>query len=403
MLQVLYGFSQGVYWMTFCSTLSFASSYITSMGYTTTQLGIMVAIANVIAAPVQQIVANAADRAKKITLAKIMVIWLSILALSNGTMSFLGEGSKVLPALFMLSAIIIMLVQPLENALAFRIEGAGKSLNFGLCRSMGSVFFSIVSSFLGWLAAQSGTRMIPRTAMVLAVLYVVTVFVIDVLLEKEKRKINASNLSNNANTSAGQSGGVERTLKEFLEKYKYFFIFLVGTVGFTFGHIVINNYIYQITANVGGNDVDMGRLLSVQAIVELPTMALFANINKRFKTASLIKFAAIFFVIKNALTLMAGSLPVLYFAMLFQMLAFAMYIPASVKYVNDIMDERDAVKGQSFVTVAYTISSAFAAIFGGVLIDNLGVTSTLLVCLFVAIAGMTVSILSLNKYEKKKD
>ena len=397
MLQVLYGISQGLYWMTYCSTLGFASSYITAMGYSATQLGIMLATANIIAAPVQQIVANAADKAKKITLAKIMIIWLAILTIANLVMVYLKQGSVILPVCFVLSSVIIMLVQPLENALAFNIERTGKSVNFGLCRSIGSMMFSVVSSFIGWLAARNGAVVIPQIAMIFGFCYVIVLVIVDIATNKQR-------LAGKVETSQDEPGIVnvsEATLKDYIEKYKFFFLFLLGTIAFTFGHLLINNYLFQVTSEVGGDSADMGKLLSVQAVVELPPMALFSVISKKIKTTKLLKVAAIFFTVKTFFTFAAGTLPMLYISMLLQMLAFAIYIPAAVSFVNDIMDEKDAVKGQSFVTVAYTISAALACSLGGVFIDNLGVKNTLLACVGLGVIGTVASILALNKYEKK--
>ena len=53
---------------------------------------------------------------------------------------------------------------------------------------------------------------------------------------------------------------------------------------FYFSHLVINNFIYQITVNVGGNESDTGGILALAAIVELPAMIFFTQLKERFST-----------------------------------------------------------------------------------------------------------------------
>ena len=191
------------------------------------------------------------------------------------------------------------------------------------------------------------------------------------------------------------------SIKRFVEKYKMFFVFLIGLMGFYFGHVLINNFLFQITVNVGGDEADTGGLLAMQAIVELPAMIFFTWLKDRFGSKLLLSFSAVFYFVKILATTVATSVGMLYFSMIFQALAFAVFIPASVHFVDEIMSKKDAVKGQAFVTVAMTLSNLLSSLLGGILIRIVGVTVSLWFGTIVTLCGVVVSIYGLAKIKQK--
>ena len=172
-------------------------------------------------------------------------------------------------------------------------------------------------------------------------------------------------------------------------------------MGFYFGHVLINNFLFQITVNVGGDEADTGGLLAMQAIVELPAMIFFTWLKDRFGSKFLLSFSAVFYFVKILATTVATSVGMLYFSMIFQALAFAVFIPASVHFVDEIMSKKDAVKGQAFVTVAMTLSNLLSSLLGGILIRIVGVTVSLWFGTIVTLCGVVVSIYGLAKIKQK--
>ena len=52
--------------------------------------------------------------------------------------------------------------------------------------------------------------------------------------------------------------------------------------------------------------------------------------------------------------------------------AFALYIPASVYYVNETMAPRDKFKGQAVMTATNTLGGVIGSLLGGFLLDHSG-------------------------------
>ena len=179
-----------------------------------------------------------------------------------------------------------------------------------------------------------------------------------------------------------------------------FFLFLIGGLGLFFGHTLINNYMYQIAVSVGGDSQDLGGIQALSALLELPAMIFFEQLRKRFGCIRLLKFSAVFFLIKIGITLFAGSIPLLYGSMLCQALAFAVFIPGSVHFVNETMLPEDAVKGQAFVTGMITLANLLSSLCGGVLLDHYNVFIMLAVGTVVTLFGSITAIYALSRAHK---
>ena len=79
-----YSMIQGSYWMIFGVICSFASVFLLSKGYSNSEIGIIIAAANVLSVVIQPVVADFADRTKKISLiglSQIMTVMLMVLTL----------------------------------------------------------------------------------------------------------------------------------------------------------------------------------------------------------------------------------------------------------------------------------------------------------------------------------
>ena len=130
-------------------------------------------------------------------------------------------------------------------------------------------------------------------------------------------------------------------------------------------------------------------------------MIFFSALREKYGSKLLLATSGVFYLIKIFFTAIASSIGMLYFSMLFQSLAFALFIPASVHFVDEIMSEKDAVKGQAFVTIAMSLSSLISSVLGGSLINLIGVSATLYFSTFVTFVGVVVSILGLVRINEQ--
>jgi len=61
-----------------------------------------------------------------------------------------------------------------------------------------------------------------------------------------------------------------------------------------------------------------------------------------------------------------------------------------VRYVDEVIAKRDAVRGQALVTAMITLGSIFASYIGGLLLDTSTPKYTLLIGVIVSVAGTLI-------------
>ena len=127
----------------------------------------------------------------------------------------------------------------------------------------------------------------------------------------------------------------------------------------------------------GHGNGEMGRVLAFTAMLEFIVMVLFARISKGRDYGGILKFSAVFFVIKGAVTAVAYTLPLIYGSFTLQIFAFALFTPASVYYADKVLDSGHKVKGQALVTMAITAGAILGSFVSGFLIELWGITPAL--------------------------
>jgi PPP family 3-phenylpropionic acid transporter len=192
------------------------------------------------------------------------------------------------------------------------------------------------------------------------------------------------------------------TLKDFVARNGMFLVFSASIVLVFFQNSVFNTYLLQILMDVGGNSGQMGRLFSFMALLELPGLFFFSRIRTRFSCQFLLKVASVAFVLKVFLSYLAPSVGFVYLAFLFQLISFPIFLSASVHLVDEVMEKGEAVKGQSLITGMITLSTVFASLLGGVILDRSGASLLLLVSTVLCVIGTVIVILSVDRIRARR-
>ena len=156
-----YGAIFGTYWVIYAVVSSFASVFMLAKGYTNSQIGVTLAAANVLAVIMQPLIADFVDRSKRLDVigtTEIMTVCMMVFTI--GMFTFKG-GSLGLCVVFVLLIAFHTVLQPLFNSLAFRLEEAGVSINFGIARSVGSLAYSIFVAIFGTIVEHFGINVMP--------------------------------------------------------------------------------------------------------------------------------------------------------------------------------------------------------------------------------------------------
>lgn len=390
--------------MALCMILGYANNFLLAIGLSSTMVGIVLALGNVLATVCQPILATYVDKTHA-DVNKIVIYCAAIVAILAVLLVILARISFVGAVLFVILFGLLSSLMPLLNAMAFAFESHGISLNYGFARGIGSAIWAITSWGVGRLLMVFSPRLMPLfyAVVLVGMIPIVRSFrmkdedivtsesreVIDVSVDEEETtaivKVETEDIPEKTGTFT------------FFKKYKKFFLFLLGLIFVYMDHTIINNFFFNVVSRIGGNASTQGNALFIAAIVELPAMLLFDQFKEKIDITTLLKLSAIMFSVKHVLTWIAPNIMIIYVAQALQFFAYAIYIPASVYYVNALFDKGDAVKGQSIATMSMTIAGVLAALTGGAMIDALGVQMTLFVGALISITGTAIMLISTEK------
>jgi len=414
-LNAEYASSFGAYWMVYGIIGSFASVFMLAKGYDNMHIGMTLAAANLLAFVMQPFIADRMDRAKGIKLIDSSVyMTLAMMLIGAGYFIFAG-GSFMLAAAIVLILALHALLQPGLNSLAFRLSKSGVDVSFGIGRAGGSLGFSAIVAVIGTLVEKMGVMVLPVSAEAACLLLIALLLLTKntflkmtrETVEKKPAALAGSADAEKAVAPAESAGAESETaaeqdderidLKEFIARNRYFFIMNLGVAGLFFSNAVLTNYMAQIAGNVGGTTEQVGRILSLMALLEMPTMLFYDRIRRHFSSVTLIRLASIGFTAKIAVCWIAGSVTLLFAAQFFQLIAFALMMPGMVYYINEIMSPGEAVKGQALFTMMIVLSTIAASFAGGWILDVSGAKTLTFVSLAVTAAGAAVVITTIGR------
>lgn len=395
MLNLKYGGIHATYWMYYSISCSFSSAFLLACGYSNGEIGVILAAGSVAAVFIQPLIADFADRSKKLSIAGVSQLVTVLLMFLTILLFVLQKKSAALWIIYVMIVAWITSLQPLVNSLAFKLEETGVHINFGLCRSAGSLFYSVICALLGTLVEKAGIDVLPASGViVLAMLFTVVL-----LAERQFRSMCGGCGGCNSDVEPKIEGQEteEINLSEFIGRNKIFVVMNIGVTGIFFSNAILNNFMLQIVDNVGGTGEDMGRILSVMAFMEIPALIFFDRIKKHFSDITLLKIASISFALKIIIIYLAEDVQLIYAAHLLQPFSFGLFLPAMVSFINEKMASGEAVKGQALFTAMTTMGTVISSITGGLMLDFRGAGFMLLAASAVTAAGAAVVILFVGK------
>ena len=386
-LTVQYAVLQGCYWVAGCAVSSFATVFLLHVGLKSSQVGIVMALSNILGVILQPVFASAADRAKRVTLHQITGgLAVAIMALLI-FMQFIPGFILGVAVTFLVTNALLQVMQPLVSAISMYYVNRAVPVDFGIGRGIGSASFAVASTVLGvYVDKYYGVAIAVASCLAMAVM-ILTLFAMPVW----KENVAGTEKTKKVPVKEKRQGGI----LAFVCRYRNFMVVMLGLTLIYVEHTFANTYLIQVVNNLGGNTRQLGTLMTVSAMSELPTMFLFSRVIRKWNSRTLICFSSVIFTVKAIGYLVCGSMSLLYLVQMMQMLAYALCLPAAVYYVNDTMTKEDKVKGQSLVVACNTLGGVFGSLLGGILLDAAGVKAmlgsgaaisaigTVLVCVFV--------------------
>lgn len=385
-----YTLMNATYFVAFCTIHACAAVFLLDRGFSNTEVGVLLAVANIVSAIFQPVIAGIIDRRGFLTNRRFIMISVTVILLGSVVLLFVKDLKAVIFAVYALIYMIQFAYQPVMTALCFEYQKAGSEINYGLARGLGSASFAFTAFFIGRFVESNGVT-------VLLVVNIITMALSFVLAFTFVKPGGSSGTSDEGSKKTAHDG-----LISFARAYPAFALFLVGTICFYFAHNMINDFMIQIIRELGGGETELGYANFLQAILELPVMALIGFVLKKISSNKLLIMSGFAFLIKILILVFAANMAMMYVSQSFQLFAYAVFIPAAAYYVSNTMEESDQVKGQAYVTSAITVGGVFSNLISGVILDHFGIKVMLITGTLVCAAGAVIVTVAMTALKHRK-
>lgn len=373
--------------MGFCVYTSYAAAYLQEVPYSNTELGLIMALGNLLSVVLAPALSARIDRDARFTPAKIIPALLALQVCAYAALLCVPYRHPVSAAAFVACMAFSITVNPMNVKLYVDLAHRGDTIDFGFARGFGSLAYVLVSVFLGRLIGETGVKILPVAGLVLTGLQLAA-------------HINLCGYLKNSDKTAEdrmEERGEGLSMRRFFAAHPRYCMLLAGIMLLFFAHNILINFMINIVGNLGGTTTDMGYLNAFMAAVEIPVIMFFTKWFGKFDVRRVLAFSFLVFTVKELVIAFVPSIPLLYASFLLQAPSFALYTAAIVPYVDRNIPYSDGAKAQSLAASVTTAGSIFASIIGGFLYDHTSVFHTLLFACAVSAAGSAVALSGLAR------
>ena len=377
-----YTLHQVTYWAAAAGLMSFATAFLLAKGFSASQVGILLACGNLLSCAFQPLLAARADRIGGNILKRLCII-LSLLSFAFlCAIQFCPLPRRVFGFAYLMAVFCFDAMMPLLNSICVAYNSKGMRINYGFGRGIGSLAFAFASLGIGKAIAALGAD-----SMVWIVLSLLGIFMLTTL---SFPNIESSQLSSRQTQDCCSVG-------EFFLRYKWYCLSLLGVMLLAMFHAMTENYLIEIAGKLGGDSGSVGIALFVATVIETPVIIYFEKIRKHISDNWLLRYAGLSFLLKSVLLFLAPSVTAIYFIQLLQATSYSFLSPTQLYYANAKVHAADMVKGQAFITAAYSLGCAIGNFAGGQLLDIFNVTALLIAGIMMAAAGTVILFATVDK------
>lgn len=367
--------------------VSFANSYLQRNHFDLALIGTALAVVKVVSALIQPLLADVADRSKKLTVAdycRILLAVTLVLLVSNLLFDF---GGWVLLGVFLATVLMVQVLEPLSASVSSYYLYAGEKLNYGMVRAAGAACFGILSVVMGFLVEAWGETVILWVSVIFSILYV-----LNLQFLPQMKPFGASL----------QEKQKSMGLLAFGKKYRRFMLAMVGVFFLGAFHITTETYMLDMAKLLGGSEADMGVVLFCSCAGEITIMLLFEKFRQKLKPMGWICLGAVGYILKGILYLIAWDTWVLYVAGFLHICSYGLFAPAIIYFAKDEVAQRDMVKGQALIVSFKVLGGSAGILVGGWLIDGYSVQTMLYMAMGFAAACLVLFLAVLRSEKKSK-
>lgn len=381
-----YRLLMAAYYMIICLIFSFAAMYLTSEGFSSWEIGILISVSCLAGGILQAAAGRLADRDPRWSWKKQLIMY-SITAAAIAALRMVIR-SRVLEGIsYGLLIVLTLVMMPLVNSACFYYVDCGKKVDFGLARGIGSVSYAAASFMLGRLAGARGDHILVVCGFAAFILMLAAVIIMPYY----------------GYVTDARAEQTETDTRGLAGRYPVFIVMAAAiTLALVFSNM-ISTYMFNIMEDVGGGPDSMGVALAIAGVSEMPALFLYSRIQERtgLSSAMLITAACFFFVLRGFLFMEASGVMMIYFVQLLQSVSYGLITAAKANYAHEALPAEENNTGQAVMSMTDSFSIVAGSLIGGLLLSGGGTDLMLQAGTALAAAGMIVAFIAARKGKKE--
>ena len=361
-----------IFYIVQVSVLGYTVYFLAENGYTAAQSSILMGVFGIVAAITQPTLGYIADKNKNIDFKTILTFIGFLVIILFIALYCFYQRKIAIGLLFGTVYLSTNNMSPFINSSCFYYTDRGYNVDYGIARGCGSFSFAVVSYILGNIMHKYGARLVAVNGIVSSIILIIVIIIMPRLKDDS---ISAKKEIIVENNNAVQSN--------IIMKYPSFFLMVLAVI---FAMCFQNSdcgYMINIIRELGGDSSHLGLANAIAAMVEIPVMFLISKMLKKIHVKKLILIACAFYIVR-AFVFHIESMTAIYVAQVLQMFTFAIIVPSAVYLSDDMMQEEDKNKGQTFVGMAATTGLILGTFVGGQLISIGGTDLLEIGCIVIA-------------------
>ena len=385
-LTLRYSVTQFTYWAASSGAAAFATTYLLDKGVPSGMVGLLLAMAGLLSCVTQPVLASVADKAERFVLTKMLLLLSAVCCVCFSLQLVSKLPLMVAAALYMAGVWSSDVMVPLLNALSVACNGAGFPINYGAARGIGSAATAISSLVIGFIIAEMGTTWMLLFLLIARICCIFTL-------------VGYPNIRKEVQTRTEKQESY--SIPQFFSRYRWYCVSLLGFAFLGMFLAMMENYMIAIMGALGGDSSHVGTALFISAMVTSPVIFFFSKVRARFKDTSLLRIAAVSFLIRAVCLYFAKDITTIYLLQLLHITSYGFMHPAQVYYANAKVCSTDMVKGQAFITAAWALGCSAGNFAGGQLL-NLGVEAILIAGIVMTLTGTVIMFLTVIKTDSQR-
>ena len=381
-LTLRYTVQQCAYWAAAAGVVSFATAFLLEKGFAASYIGILLAAGNLLSCGAQPVLASIADRIGG-NIVKWFIAGLTAVSMACfASIQLLPLTGTLYGLVYLLGVFTFDAMNPLLNAVSVSYNRSGFRINYGVGRGIGSFAYAVSALVIGKVMAGLGADWMIWISLAL--------------------------LGGNVAATLGYPGLTETAFQQkirseccpvpvFFRRYRWYCVSLLGVMLLAMFHAMTENYLIEVVSPLGGDSGTVGIALFVATAIEMVVIVTFDWLRTKISDSWLLKLAGLSFLLKSVLFLMARNVMAIYGIQLLQATSYSFLSPTQLYYADAKVSPADMVKGQAFITAAYTLGCAIGNFTGGQLLDAFNVRVLLYAGVAMAAAGTAVFFLTVDK------